>query len=127
MLQNARFIIITLLENEVVIYTDGGCSGNPGPGGWGAILRYGGHTKELSGGYRLTTNNRMEIMAVLKALSAAKEAKNAEYALRDYKNALDEANTLGGMDNKLSMAFDAGDITGMEEQLRDPGLSTIST
>ena len=59
---------------HVDIFTDGGCSGNPGPGGWGAILRYGGHTKELSGGYRLTTNNRMEIMAVLKALSALKES-----------------------------------------------------
>jgi len=59
---------------RVTIFTDGSCLGNPGPGGWGAILRYGGHEKELSGGFAGTTNNRMEIMAVLEALSALKEA-----------------------------------------------------
>lgn len=58
---------------HIEIFTDGACSGNPGPGGWAAILKYGAHTKEICGGYRLTTNNRMEIMAVLKALSALKE------------------------------------------------------
>lgn len=52
------------------IYTDGACSKNPGPGGYGAILKYGNHVKEISKGYRLTTNNRMEIMAVLEALRA---------------------------------------------------------
>ncbi|MBF0566647.1 MAG: ribonuclease HI [Nitrospirae bacterium] len=55
---------------EVSIYTDGACIGNPGPGGYGAILVYGSKRKELSGGFRLTTNNRMEIMAVISALSA---------------------------------------------------------
>jgi ribonuclease HI len=54
------------------IFTDGACSGNPGPGGWGAILRSGGHEKELSGGEKATTNNRMEMMAVIQALSALK-------------------------------------------------------
>lgn len=54
----------------VTIYTDGACSGNPGPGGWGAILRYGEHEKELNGGEAETTNNRMEMMAVIEALSA---------------------------------------------------------
>ena len=54
----------------VTIYTDGACSGNPGPGGWGAILRYGEHTKELSGGEPSTTNNRMEMMAVIVGLEA---------------------------------------------------------
>ncbi len=58
---------------EVTIYTDGACSGNPGPGGWGAILRYGSAEKELSGGERETTNNRMELTAVIVALSALKE------------------------------------------------------
>ena len=53
---------------EVVIYTDGACSGNPGPGGWGAVLRYGDVVKELHGGERLTTNNRMELMAAIQAL-----------------------------------------------------------
>lgn len=58
---------------EVQIFTDGACSGNPGPGGWGAILRYGDSVKELSGGERMTTNNRMELSAVIAALSALKE------------------------------------------------------
>ncbi len=57
----------------VEIYTDGACSGNPGPGGWGAVLRYGKNEKELSGGEIDTTNNRMELTAVIKALSALKE------------------------------------------------------
>ncbi len=55
------------------IYTDGACSGNPGPGGWGAILRYGGREKELSGGEARTTNNRMELMGVIAALEALRE------------------------------------------------------
>ncbi|MCL6610657.1 MAG: ribonuclease HI [Peptococcaceae bacterium] len=57
---------------RVQIYTDGACSGNPGPGGYGAILKYGKHTRELSGGYRRTTNNRMELMAVIKSLEELK-------------------------------------------------------
>lgn len=54
------------------IFTDGACSGNPGPGGWGAILRYGDNEKELSGGEAATTNNRMELMAAIAALEALK-------------------------------------------------------
>ena len=57
----------------VTIYTDGACSGNPGPGGWGAILSYNGIEKELSGGEKQTTNNRMELTGVISALSALKE------------------------------------------------------
>ena len=57
----------------VTIYTDGACSGNPGPGGWGAILMYGQHQRELSGGEANTTNNRMELTAVIPALSMLKE------------------------------------------------------
>ena len=60
------------MEKHVEIFTDGACSGNPGPGGWGAILRYGTHEKELSGGEAQTTNNRMELTAVIAALSALK-------------------------------------------------------
>ena len=56
----------------VEIFTDGACSGNPGPGGWGVILRYGNAEKELSGGERETTNNRMELTAVIKWLEALK-------------------------------------------------------
>ncbi|HEX3675624.1 MAG TPA: ribonuclease HI [Rhizomicrobium sp.] len=56
------------------IFTDGACSGNPGPGGWGAILRTGVHEKEISGGEPATTNNRMELMAVIRALDAVKKS-----------------------------------------------------
>jgi len=58
---------------KIKLFTDGACSGNPGPGGYGAILKYGDHTKELSGGFRNTTNNRMELMAVIAGLSQLKE------------------------------------------------------
>jgi ribonuclease HI len=57
---------------KVEIFTDGACSGNPGPGGWGAILRSGAHERELSGGERATTNNRMELTAVIEGLKALK-------------------------------------------------------
>jgi ribonuclease HI len=58
--------------SRVEIWTDGACSGNPGPGGWGAILRFGEREKELSGGEQLTTNNRMELTAAISALEALK-------------------------------------------------------
>ncbi len=57
----------------VTIYTDGACIGNPGPGGYGVVLLYGDHRKELSGGYRLTTNNRMELTAAIQGLAALKQ------------------------------------------------------
>ncbi|MBR7132928.1 MAG: ribonuclease HI [Clostridia bacterium] len=58
---------------SVELFTDGACSGNPGPGGWGAVLRFGAYEKELSGGEQNTTNNRMELTAVIMGLSALKE------------------------------------------------------
>lgn len=60
------------MENKVIIYTDGACSGNPGPGGWGAILMYKGAKKEISGGCKNTTNNIMEVTAVIEALKCLK-------------------------------------------------------
>ena len=57
----------------VDIYSDGACSGNPGPGGWGAILRYGKYERQMSGGEKQTTNNRMEILAIISALKALNE------------------------------------------------------
>ena len=60
------------MEKTVYIYTDGACSGNPGPGGYGAILKYDGHIKELSGGEADTTNNRMELLGVIKSLEVLK-------------------------------------------------------
>ena len=59
-------------EPHVVIHTDGACSGNPGPGGWGVILEFGDHSKELKGGESHTTNNRMELLAAISALEALK-------------------------------------------------------
>jgi len=67
-----------MAQKKVTVYTDGACSGNPGPGGWGALLLYGGKRKELSAGYRRTTNNRMELMAAIEALRALKEPCDVE-------------------------------------------------
>ena len=60
-------------DDVIDIFTDGACSGNPGPGGWGALLRWNGHEKELSGGAEDTTNNRMEMQAVIEALKVLKK------------------------------------------------------
>ncbi len=65
-------------SKSVEIYTDGACSGNPGPGGWGALLIWGEHRKELSGGEAQTTNNRMELMAAISALEALKTGVKAD-------------------------------------------------
>jgi ribonuclease HI len=62
------------VSERVKVYTDGACSGNPGPGGWGALLIYGDHEKEITGAEPLTTNNRMELMAAISALEAIKRA-----------------------------------------------------
>jgi ribonuclease HI len=63
---------------KVVIYTDGACSGNPGPGGWGAVMISGGHEREIFGGDAATTNNRMELMAAIQALEALKRPCKVE-------------------------------------------------
>ena len=63
---------------HVIIHTDGACSGNPGPGGWGAILKFGDVEKELKGGERATTNNRMELLAAISALEAMKKPVQAD-------------------------------------------------
>ena len=65
-------------NNLIYIYTDGACRGNPGPGGWGAILLYGEHRKEIKGGSLLTTNNIMELTAVIKALELIKKSSSIE-------------------------------------------------
>ncbi|MDP8228550.1 MAG: ribonuclease HI [Candidatus Electryoneaceae bacterium] len=61
-----------LVSKRITVYTDGACRGNPGPGGWGAVMIWGKHKRELSGGESSTTNNRMELMAVIRALEALK-------------------------------------------------------
>ncbi len=63
---------------SVEVFTDGACSGNPGPGGWGAILMWGDHRKEMSGGEQVTTNNRMELLAAISALEALKRPSKVE-------------------------------------------------
>jgi len=66
------------MSQNVIIHTDGACSGNPGPGGWGAVLQYGGNVKELKGGAALTTNNQMELTAAIEALNALKRPCKVE-------------------------------------------------
>ena len=66
------------MSNRVIIHTDGACSGNPGPGGWGAVLQYGGTVRELKGGAALTTNNQMELTAAIEALNALKRPVEVE-------------------------------------------------
>ena len=61
------------MANEIVVYTDGGCSGNPGPGGWGIVVIADGVAKQLSGGENPTTNNRMELMAAINALPSSQQ------------------------------------------------------
>jgi ribonuclease HI len=80
------------VTDVVRIYTDGACKGNPGPGGWGALLRAGEHERELFGGERETTNNRMELTAVIRALEALKRRARVEvYADSEYvKNGITE-------------------------------------
>lgn len=78
MREEGQRIMMTRPTKDVIIYCDGACSGNPGPGGWGAILMYKGHEKRISGYSPNTTNNRMELMAALMALNALKERCNVE-------------------------------------------------
>jgi len=66
------------MSERVIIHTDGACSGNPGPGGWGAVLQYGGTVKELKGGAPITTNNQMELTAAIEALNALKRPCEVE-------------------------------------------------
>ena len=83
----------------VTLYTDGACSGNPGPGGWGAILEFRGTEKELSGGESNTTNNRMELTAVIKGLQALKEPCIVEL-YSDSKYVIDLVKTKKLSDNR---------------------------
>ena len=86
--------IIDFIMNtgQITIYTDGACSGNPGKGGWAAILLYKGHRKDLSKGYRLTTNNRMELMAVIEALKSIKNKDIPVVVYSDSQYVVDSIN-----------------------------------
>ncbi|MFC2086848.1 ribonuclease HI [Bacteroidota bacterium] len=78
-----------MLDNSIEIYTDGAASGNPGPGGYGIVLKYGKHRKELSEGYRKTTNNRMELLAVIVALKQLKKENSKVIIYSDSKYVID--------------------------------------
>ena len=95
---------------KVTIYTDGACSGNPGPGGWGAILIYGDAEKELSGGEVSTTNNRMELISVITALEALREPCQVEL-FTDSKYVSNAVN-LGWLDSwrRLGWKRKGGDV-----------------
>ncbi len=92
------------MSDTIHIYTDGGASGNPGPGGYGIVMLYKQHRKEMSEGYRLTTNNRMELLSVIVALESIKKV-NAEVILySDSKYVIDSIN-LNWLDNWQKIGF----------------------
>ncbi|MDY3845647.1 MAG: ribonuclease HI [Eubacteriales bacterium] len=93
---------------KVYIYTDGACRSNPGPGGWGAILRYNGREKELSGGEAMTTNNRMELLGAINALEALREPCEVELC-SDSKYLVDAIN-LGWAKSWRACAWKGGKI-----------------
>ncbi|MCG8474833.1 MAG: ribonuclease HI [Cytophagales bacterium] len=80
---------MSISKKEVIVYTDGAASGNPGPGGYGVVLLYKGYRKELAEGFRNTTNNRMELLAVIKALEAMKEEGLVIHIYSDSKYVVD--------------------------------------
>ena len=99
----------------VSIYTDGACKGNPGPGGWGAILVYGAHEREMSGGERETTNNRMELLGAISALEALKEP--CRVILTSDSKYLTDAFLQGWIDSWRAKGWRRG-----KEELKNPDL-----
>lgn len=81
-----------MTEKKIIIYTDGAASGNPGPGGYGVVMIYGTHRKELSAGFRLTTNNRMELLAVIVALEHLKYEGSGVTVYSDSKYVIEAVN-----------------------------------
>ena len=92
---------------ELIMYTDGASRGNPGPGGYGTILKWGSHSKELSGGYRKTTNNRMELMAVIAGLEALKRESLSIVVYSDSQYIV-RAVTEGWLKNWIATNFKGG-------------------
>jgi ribonuclease HI len=95
------------VSNELTIYTDGASRGNPGPGGYGTILFWGGHRKELSAGYRYTTNNRMELMAVIAGLEALKK-ENLRITVYSDSQYVVKAVEQGWLNNWIATNFKGG-------------------
>jgi ribonuclease HI len=95
------------MKNELTMYTDGAARGNPGPGGYGTILFWGGHRKELSAGYRHTTNNRMELMAVIAGLEALKR-ENLHITIYSDSQYVVKAVEQGWLKNWIATNFKGG-------------------
>lgn len=91
-------------KKRIVVYTDGSARGNPGPGGYGIVMMFGDHRKEFSEGYRLTTNNRMELLAVIKALELLKANAHEIYIYTDSKYVADTV-TKGWLNKWISTGF----------------------
>ncbi|MBW7839697.1 MAG: ribonuclease HI [Chitinophagaceae bacterium] len=96
-----------MAEKKITIYTDGAARGNPGPGGYGIVMMYGPHRKELSEGYRLTTNNRMELLAVIKALESVKNPEIEIDLFTDSKYVVD-AISKGWLNKWINTNFKGG-------------------
>lgn len=92
------------MTDKITIYTDGAARGNPGPGGYGVVMLFGKHRKELSQGYRRTTNNRMELLAVIVALESIKEPKYPVHIYTDSKYVCDSINK-GWLDGWVKINF----------------------
>jgi ribonuclease HI len=100
-------IFAIMQQKEIIIYTDGASRGNPGPGGYGAILMYGNNRKELSSGYKKTTNNRMELLAVIEAIKALKKKDIPIVVYSDSKYVVN-AVTKGWLDKWVISDFKGG-------------------
>lgn len=108
------------MENDIIIYTDGGCSGNPGPGGWGIVVIADGQEKQLSGGEKITTNNRMELTAAIAALSVVKNTP--QFAGRSIKVNIDSQYVKNGITTWISGWKKKGWITASKDPVKNQDL-----
>ncbi|MCQ2583954.1 MAG: ribonuclease HI [Treponema sp.] len=108
------------MDNEIIVYTDGGCSGNPGPGGWGIVVIADGQEKQLSGGEKVTTNNRMELCAAIAALSVIKNTP--QFAGRPVKVNIDSQYVKNGITTWISGWKKKGWITASKDPVKNQDL-----
>lgn len=108
------------MENDIIIYTDGGCSGNPGPGGWGIVVIADGQEKQLSGGEKITTNNRMELTAAIAALSVVKNTP--QFAGRSIRVNIDSQYVKNGITTWISGWKKKGWITASKDPVKNQDL-----
>ena len=108
------------MDNEIIVYTDGGCSGNPGPGGWGIVVIADGMEKQLSGGEKVTTNNRMELCAAIAALSVIKNTP--QFAGRPVKVNIDSQYVKNGITTWISGWKKKGWITASKDPVKNQDL-----